>query len=53
VSLLAVALLALALEVQVRLVEEPYLTRVHGQEYRRYAASAGRFLPGFGRLQES
>ena len=53
VSLLAVTLLALALEVQVRLVEEPYLTRMHGERYRSYAASAGRFLPGLGRLQES
>ena len=53
VSLLAVAALAVGLEIQVRLVEEPYLTRVHGEQYRRYAASAGRFLPGLGRLQES
>lgn len=53
VSLLAVAALAVAFEIQVRLVEEPYLSRVHGERYRRYAAAAGRFLPGLGRLQES
>lgn len=53
VSLLAIITLAVALEVQVRLVEEPYLTRAHGEHYRRYAASAGRFLPGIGRLEES
>lgn len=53
VSLLAMAALLIALEVQVRLVEEPYLTRTHGEQYRRYAASAGRFLPGIGRMEES
>ena len=39
-----------ALEIQVRLVEEPYLERVHEDAYRRYAAQAGQFLPGIGRL---
>ncbi len=53
VSLLAVVTLVVALEIHVRLVEEPYLTRAHGQRYRRYAASAGRFLPRLGRLEES
>lgn len=43
--------LLLALEVQVRAVEEPYLLRTHGDAYRRYAAATGRFLPGIGRLQ--
>jgi protein-S-isoprenylcysteine O-methyltransferase Ste14 len=46
----AVASLVLALELQVRLVEEPYLRRTHGESYARYASSAGRFLPGIGRL---
>jgi protein-S-isoprenylcysteine O-methyltransferase Ste14 len=50
VSLVAVVALVLALEIQVRLVEEPHLMRQHGEDYRRYAASAGRFLPGIGRL---
>lgn len=45
----AVALVA-ALELQVRLVEEPHLLRVHGEAYRRYAARTGRFLPGLGRI---
>lgn len=44
------AALALALEIQVRLVEEPYLRRVHGQAYANYAARTGRFAPGFGRM---
>ena len=43
-----VAILA-SLQIQVRLVEEPYLRRVHGDAYRRYAARTGRFLPGIGR----
>lgn len=53
--LAAVALLALliALQLQVRWVEEPYLTLTHGAAYRRYAARTGRFLPGIGRLEES
>jgi protein-S-isoprenylcysteine O-methyltransferase Ste14 len=52
-NLLAVAsllALLLALEIQVRAVEEPYLLRTHGETYRRYAAATGRFLPGIGRL---
>jgi protein-S-isoprenylcysteine O-methyltransferase Ste14 len=51
-NLLAVAALAallVALEIQVRVVEEPYLLRTHGDAYRRYAASTGRFVPGIGR----
>lgn len=43
-----VAVLA-AHQVQVRLVEEPYLLRMHGADYARYAARTGRFLPWIGR----
>lgn len=42
--------LLLALELQVRAVEEPHLLRTHGEAYRRYAAATGRFVPGIGRL---
>src|SRR5262249_13076658 len=44
------ALLALVvgLELHVRLVEEPYLRRVHGDGYLEYAARTGRFAPGVG-----
>ena len=35
----------LSLQIQVRLVEEPYLRRVHGDAYRTYAERTGRFLP--------
>lgn len=46
----AVVLLA-AVELQVRLVEEPYLQLTHGRAYAEYAADVGRFAPGVGRLQ--
>jgi protein-S-isoprenylcysteine O-methyltransferase Ste14 len=37
-------------QILVRLVEEPYLLRVHGDAYRRYAERTGRFVPGIDRL---
>ncbi len=46
----SLAALLVALELQVRGVEEPYLLRTHGEDYRRYAAATGRFVPGIGRL---
>jgi protein-S-isoprenylcysteine O-methyltransferase Ste14 len=51
VSLLMVVAFLAGLEIQVRLVEEPYLLRVHGDAYRAYAARTGRFVPGIGRLR--
>jgi protein-S-isoprenylcysteine O-methyltransferase Ste14 len=42
--------LVAALELQVRVVEEPYLLRAHGASYAAYAARVGRFVPGVGRL---
>ena len=39
------------LELHVRFIEEPYLLRVHGEQYAAYAAQVGRFLPGIGRLR--
>jgi protein-S-isoprenylcysteine O-methyltransferase Ste14 len=41
---------ALGLELQVRLVEEPYLRRTHGEAYRAYTSRVGRFVPGVGRF---
>jgi protein-S-isoprenylcysteine O-methyltransferase Ste14 len=41
----------LALELQVRVVEEPYLLRAHEPAYSAYAARVGRFVPGVGRLR--
>jgi len=52
VALLAVLALLVAVEIQVRRVEEPYLLRAHGDSYRRYAATVGRFLPGLGLLHD-
>lgn len=47
-SALGLLALIVACEMQVRLVEEPYLRKVHGDTYRAYTARAGRFLPGIG-----
>ena len=49
-SLAGLLLLGVAVELQVRLVEEPYLRRTHGAAYADWAARTGRFLPGVGRL---
>lgn len=49
VAVAAYAMLVVAIELQVRFVEEPYLERVHGETYRRYRARVGRFFPGIGR----
>jgi protein-S-isoprenylcysteine O-methyltransferase Ste14 len=46
----AVLVIAVGLELQVRAVEEPYLVRTHGDEYRAYASRVGRFVPGVGRF---
>jgi protein-S-isoprenylcysteine O-methyltransferase Ste14 len=43
-------LLVAALELQVRIVEEPHLARAHGQAYLDWAGRTGRFVPGLGRL---
>ncbi|MFC9824955.1 methyltransferase family protein [Streptomyces erythrochromogenes] len=48
-AVLAWLALVLAVELQVRVVEEPYLARVHGPAYVGYTARAGRFVPGVGR----
>ena len=50
ISIVGLAALIAAIEVQVRLVEEPYLLHTHGDRYRAYARSVGRFAPGIGRL---
>jgi protein-S-isoprenylcysteine O-methyltransferase Ste14 len=53
-SALAIAglvILFAGLEMQVRLVEEPYLLQTHGAEYSAYAARVGRFVPTLGLLR--
>ncbi|MES5819762.1 isoprenylcysteine carboxylmethyltransferase family protein [Streptomyces sp. RG80] len=42
-----------SVQVTVRLVEEPYLVAMHGEEYIRYADKVGRFVPGVGRLRHA
>jgi protein-S-isoprenylcysteine O-methyltransferase Ste14 len=49
VSLAAVAVLVLAVQLQVRVVEEPYLRRTHPRDYLDYERRVGRFVPGIGR----
>lgn len=49
VAIGGVLALLLALQLQVRIVEEPYLANTHGAVYEAYAARVGRFVPGLGR----
>jgi protein-S-isoprenylcysteine O-methyltransferase Ste14 len=53
VAFAGLAALVLALEIQVRLVEEPYLRKTHGETYLSYGARTGRFAPGMGFLKPS
>ena len=50
VAFAGLAALLVALELQVRVVEEPYLLRTQGEAYAAYAARVGRFVPGVGRI---
>lgn len=47
-ALASLGALVVAVELQVRLVEEPYLLRAHGEAYAAYCAKVGRFMPGLG-----
>ncbi|GAA2724696.1 hypothetical protein [Cellulomonas aerilata] len=49
-SAAALTALVVAVQLQVRAVEEPYLAQVHGERYRAWAARTGRFVPGVGRM---
>ncbi|WP_020525285.1 methyltransferase family protein [Catelliglobosispora koreensis] len=51
VAVLGFAALLAAIEVQVRVVEEPYLHRTHGSAYTAYTTRTGRFIPGLGLLR--
>ncbi len=48
VALAGFLLLVATIELQVRIVEEPYLLTVHGDDYRDYLTNVGRFMPGVG-----
>lgn len=45
VSLLGLVLVVAAVELQVRVVEEPYLRQAHGTAYLTYSGRVGRFVP--------
>jgi protein-S-isoprenylcysteine O-methyltransferase Ste14 len=49
VAITGFVLLVATIELQVRVVEEPYLLSVHGDAYRDYLANVGRFVPAVGR----
>lgn len=49
VAVIGFVLLIVTIELQVRVVEEPYLLTAHGEAYRDYLAAVGRFIPGVGR----
>lgn len=51
VACAGLVLLFVTIELQVRRVEEPYLLRTHGESYRAYTATVGRFLPGVGLIR--
>lgn len=48
VAIVGYVLLTVSIELQVRFVEEPYLLKVHGDSYREYASTVGRFVPRTG-----
>jgi protein-S-isoprenylcysteine O-methyltransferase Ste14 len=50
-AVVAFVCLTVSIEIQVRLVEEPHLRRIHGAAFAAYAASVGRFVPGLGLLR--
>jgi protein-S-isoprenylcysteine O-methyltransferase Ste14 len=53
IALVGLVGLLVALELQVRVVEEPHLRRIHGQAYEAYTASTGRFVPQLGRTPDA
>lgn len=48
VAIAVFVIFVVAVEVSVRSAEEPYLLRIHGDDYRDYMAEVGRFAPGIG-----
>jgi protein-S-isoprenylcysteine O-methyltransferase Ste14 len=50
-QLLALVSVITGIQIQVRAVEEPYLTRMHGTAYTTYTHRVGRFLPRIGRAR--
>ena len=52
IAMVAAICLVVAIEFQVRYVEEPHLRRLHGRLYDDYAARVGRFVPLLGRVPQ-
>lgn len=50
ITLAGLAFLVIAIELQVRVTEEPHLLSTHGADYASYASRVGRFIPGVGTL---
>lgn len=50
-ALAGLLMIAVALEGQVRLVEEPFMRSTHGEAYAAYERRVGRFAPGIGRAR--
>ncbi|WP_240760951.1 isoprenylcysteine carboxylmethyltransferase family protein [Mycolicibacterium sp. CR10] len=51
IALAGVVFVITGSQLQVRLIEEPYLREIHGPGFHDYASRVGRFLPGIGRLR--
>lgn len=49
-ALIVFGVLLVSIELQVRVVEEPYLVRTHGESYENYRSTVGRLVPGVGRV---
>ncbi|MEZ5375179.1 MAG: isoprenylcysteine carboxylmethyltransferase family protein [Acidimicrobiales bacterium] len=49
ISAIGIVVLVVAIELQVRCVEEPHLRELHGDAYTGYASQVGRLVPGLGR----
>ena len=47
-SAITLILMTISIQLQVRLVEEPYLHAIHGDTYKNYTAIVGRFIPNIG-----
>lgn len=52
VAIVGYLVLVVSIELQVRLVEEPYLLKVHGESYREYTGAVGRFAPRTGLIHQ-
>jgi protein-S-isoprenylcysteine O-methyltransferase Ste14 len=53
ISMVGLAALVIAVELQVWVVEEPYLRAVHGSSFAAYVHRVGRFIPRVGFAQKS